>query len=207
MILEAKHHIIVYSFFKWYSAWIIKRNFSSIHLDGEFHDRKKAVLLISNHISWWDGFWTLYLCMKVLHRKFHFMMLEEQLRKRWLFTYTGGFSVSRNKKSIIESINYTSFLLNNPKNMVLMFPQGKINSMHKHSFQFQKGIERIVKGKDNLIQVLFSANLIDYHSEKKPALYSYIREYSGEYKLENLQKGYNDFYSECIECQSNLNKS
>ena len=68
----------------------------------DFNDRNLPVLLISNHISWWDGFWAMYINLKVLKRKFHFMMLEEQLRKYWFFNYTGGFSVNKKSKVFLK---------------------------------------------------------------------------------------------------------
>ena len=102
MILKAKHNFIIYLFFKQYAEWIMKRHFGVIQILGDFQEKKLPVLLISNHISWWDGFWSMYLNVKVLKRKFHFMMLEEQLRKFWFFNYSGGFSVNKKSKTIIE---------------------------------------------------------------------------------------------------------
>ena len=72
-------------------------------------------------------------------------MLEEQLKKNWFFQYTGGYSIKKSTRSVVESLNYTAELLENNKNLVLMFPQGKIQSMHRSEFVFEKGIERILK--------------------------------------------------------------
>ena len=206
MILKAKHNFIIYPFFKRYSVWLIKRNFSSIRVIGDFHEQNLPVLLISNHISWWDGFWAMYLTVTILKRKFHFMMLEEQLRRRILFNYTGGFSINKNKKSMFETINYTSDLLNNSKNMVLLFPQGEIQTMHKQNFQFQNGIERILKDKADKVQIVFMANLVEYFSSSKPGIYIYIEEYKDPVnKPGNLQNCYSEFYKQCVENQKKLN--
>ena len=206
MILKAKHNFIIYPFFKRYSAWLIKRNFSSIMIMGDFHDQKLPVLLISNHSSWWDGFWAMYLTVKILKRKFHFMMLEEQLRKRMIFNYTGGFSVNKKKRSIIETLNYTQDLLNDSNNMVLVFPQGEIQSMHTQCFQFEKGIARILKDKTEKVQIIFMANMVDYFSSSKPGIYIYIEEYKdSNMDPDNLQNHYCAFYQKCIENQKKLN--
>jgi len=205
MILKAKHNFFIYPFFQWYAVWLIKRKFSKANIIGRFNDRNLPVLLISNHISWWDGFWAMYLNVNILKRKFHFMMLEEQLRKFWFFNYTGGFSVNKKAKSVIETLNYTSELLSDSKNMVLIFPQGEIQSMHLQTFQFEKGIHHILRGKEGNIQMLFMANLVDYFSTPKPIINIYIQDYEdSSLNLESIQNSYNEFYRRCIENQKGL---
>lgn len=207
MILRAKHNFIIYPFFRWYAGFIINRHNSTVKIIGEFKDRNLPVLLISNHISWWDGFWAMYINQNVLHRKFHFMMLEEQLRKYWFFNFTGGFSVNKNTKSIVETLNYTSTLLTDKENMVLIFPQGEIQSLHNQNIQFEKGVERILKNKENAVQVVFSVNLIDYFSNPKPGIYFHIREYTEEgFDLQSIQENYNKFYAESVHKQMTFNQ-
>lgn len=205
MILKAKHNFFIYPFFQWYAVWLIKRKFSKANIIGSFNDKNLPVLLIANHISWWDGFWAMYLNLKIIKRKFHFMMLEEQLRKFWFFNYTGGFSVNKKAKSVIESLNYTGELLSDSKNMVLIFPQGEIQSMHLQTFQFEKGINHILRDKEERIQILFMANLVDYFSTPKPIINIYIREYQDLHlSIESIEKGYNEFYKQSVEYQKGL---
>jgi 1-acyl-sn-glycerol-3-phosphate acyltransferase len=207
MILKAKHHFLVYPFFQWYSCWIIGRHFQKVVLKGNYTGKGLPVLLISNHTSWWDGFWAMYFNLKVLHRKFHFMMLEEQLRRLRFFNYTGGFSVKKSTRSIIESIHYTSQLLVDQGNMVLMFPQGKLFSAHESQVTFQKGIEKILGDLREKVQMIFLVNLTDYLSAKKPTLYMYFKEHEqNNYSLSELQKAYNQFYSQSVEQQSKLSE-
>ncbi len=163
------------------------------------------ILLISNHISWWDGFWAMYINLKVLNRKYHFMMLEDQLRKYWFFNYTGGFSVNKKSKSIIETIRYTSELLDNKENMVLIFPQGEIQTMHSQNMVFEKGLDPILKNKEGKVQIVFLANLVDYFSSPKPGIYFYIQEYNDlVFDSETIQYQYNEFYRRSIENQKQL---
>lgn len=205
MILKAKHNFLIYPFFQWYALWLIKRKFSKTNIVGSFNDKNLPVLLIANHISWWDGFWAMYLNLKILKRKFHFMMLEEQLRKYWFFNFTGGFSVNKKAKSVIETLNYTADLLNDAKNMVLIFPQGEIQSMHLQTFQFEKGINHILSGKEKDIQIMFMANLVDYFSTPKPIVNIYIQEYQGlQINHQSIENGYNEFYKRCVENQKGL---
>ena len=205
MILKAKHNFFVYPFFKRYAVWIIKRHFKEVRVIGDYTNNQRPLLLISNHISWWDGFWAMYLNVEIFRKKFHFMMLEEQLRKYWFFNYTGGFSVSKKSKSILETLNYTSDLLNDNRNMVLIFPQGEIQTMHNQKFEFEKGMDRILKNKENSIQIIFLANLVDYFSNPKPSIYLYLSEFNGNViSVESIQSKYNEFYNQCVEKQKKL---
>ena len=202
MILKAKHNRLFLYFSNRYAVWKIKKHFDSIKIIGEFNEKNRPVLLISNHISWWDGLWAIYLNFKIIERKFHFMMLEEQLRKFWFFNYIGGYSINPKSKSIIESLRYTAELLSNKNNIVLVFPQGEIQSMHNQKIHFEKGIHYILKNIENQIQTLFIANFVDYYSKPKPTLNIYIKEVS--YKnsgIEEIQNYYNSFYNECVEKQ------
>jgi 1-acyl-sn-glycerol-3-phosphate acyltransferase len=201
-MLKAKHNFVVHPFFKWYAGSIIKRHFGIVRIVGEIQKKNLPVLLISNHISWWDGFWAMYINLKVLHRKFHFMMLEEQLLKFRFFNYTGGFSVNKKSRSIIETLNYTTELLSDKENMVLVFPQGEIQSQHNQSFHFEKGLERILKDKRDKIQIVFLANLVDYFSNRKPGIYFHLQENNNIVNdMADLQQQYNLFYVQSVEKQ------
>lgn len=199
MILKATHHFIIYPFFKLYSLWKIKRNFHNVHIKGEFREKELPVLIISNHLSWWDGFWVMYLNIKLLHRKFYFMMLEEQLKKYMFFNKSGGYSIKKGSRSIVETLEYTVQLLTDKGNMVLLFPQGEIQSLYTRYIRFESGIGHIMKKVKNEIQIILLVSLVDYFSSPKPGLYLYVKEYTGsDFQTENLEKEYNHFYNYCI---------
>ena len=201
-MLKAKHHFIIHPFFQYYTRYLLKRRFNSINLNSEVKTDHRPVLLISNHTSWWDGFWVMYINLIVLHKKFHFMMLEDQLRKFWFFNYTGGFSVNKNSKSIIQTLKYTSELLTDTNNMVLIFPQGEIQSSHNQNIKFQKGIERVLNDTPNSIQVVFQVNLLDYFSSPKPGIYFYLKEYTEQvHDLKSIETAYNSFYKSALDKQ------
>jgi len=201
-MLRAKHNFIIHPFFKWYACFIIKRHFNTVRIVGEIEERNLPILLIANHISWWDGFWAMYINLKVLHRKFHFMMLEEQLRKFWFFNYTGGFSITKKSKSILETLQYTAALLSDNQNMVLVFPQGEIQSQHDRDFHFGKGIERILKDQTGKLQLVFMANLVDYFSNRKPSIYFHLSENTKPFSnIVDLQQQYAIFYTQSVEKQ------
>lgn len=201
MIIKAKHNWFLDPFFRFYVIRKMKRSFHSVQIEGEMKDKNLPILLVCNHISWWDGIWTLHLNQQLFHRKYHFMMLETMLQKNWYFKYTGGFSVDKSSKSIIETLNYTAELLSDKNNMVLMFPQGEIESMHNHNFRFEKGIEKILQRTKNDVQLIFVANIVDYHSHAKPSLYLYIADFTGSFNTAEIEKKYNVFYQKSLETQ------
>ena len=200
-MLKSRHHFIVYPFFQHYTRYLLRTRYHTVSIENHFADNGNAVLLIGNHVGWWDGFWAMYLNLKVLKRKFHFMMLEEQLMRYRFFNYTGAFSVDKGSRSVVESIRYASELLNDSKNMLLMYPQGRLHSMYEHHFQFEKGIERMLKNRERKVQVVFSANLVDCFTEPKPSLSIYTENYEGAFTVEALEQAYNDFYTRCLEKQ------
>lgn len=196
MIIKSKHNLIIYNFFKNYSIRRVNKIFDRVEIIGNFKHQNTPLLVISNHTSWWDGFWIMYLNQKIFQRKFHFMMLEEQLKKYWFFNFCGGYSINKKTKSIIESLNYTIELLKDKKNMVLIFPQGKIQSSYQKYIKFEKGIEWVLKRTKN-IQIVEVVNLVDYFSKPKPTLYIYIKEFCSD-NIQNIEKSYNEFYENSI---------
>ena len=205
MIIEAKHHCVIHPIFKLFSRVMINRHFSQVVVVGNVDVKNdRSILLLSNHTSWWDGFWQLYLNMRVFKKKFHFMMLEEQLRKHWYFNYTGGFSVKKSARSAVETIQYSAELLSHPNNLVLLFPQGKVESIHKHAITFEKGVEKILERTDRKsVQIVFLVNSVDYFINRKPILYHYTKEYCGDsINHRDIEQQYNAFFKESIQQQT-----
>jgi 1-acyl-sn-glycerol-3-phosphate acyltransferase len=200
MIIKARHHLFIYPFFKLYAVYKIRRHFHEVIISGEVREKGLPVLLISNHISWWDGFWAMYLNLKLLHRKFYFMMLEDQLKKYSFFINTGGYSVKKGSRSVIESLDYTVNILSDKRNMVLLFPQGRISSVYEQHIKFERGLERIMKEVQGRVQVIYMANLVEYFSEQKPSLHIYLMEFNkADCTMEDIEKEYNIFYSAAVD--------
>ena len=91
--------------------------------------------------------------------------------------------------------------------MVLIFPQGEIQSLHNQNIQFEKGVERILKNKENAVQVVFLVNLLDYFSQPKPGIYFHIQEYTdGALDLTSIQQKYTQFYAKSVNKQMTFNQ-
>ena len=206
-MIIARQNPLVVTFFKMYTYLKMKQNFNSVSVSGNVDVSKNAVLLIANHISWWDGFWALFLSTKIFRKKYHFMMLESELRKRWLFSYSGGFSIAHGSRSSIESLNYSADLLQNSDNLVLMFPQGKMHSLYNDNLKFEKGIEYILKKCESKPTIVFLATLVDYFEHPKPDLFFYTEEYKSENNdVKSIEKAYNDFIKSKVELHKKMYK-
>ena len=177
----------------------MKLHFQKMVFDGNFTDNGKSVLLISNHFSWWDGFIQSVLNRRVFGRKMYFMMLEEELRKRLFLRKAGAFSVARGTRGIVDSLQFSVDLLGKSENLLLLFPQGKIQSMHIRQIRFEKGLDFILKRMGENGQVVFNVNLVDYFSFKKPVLNIYFENYTspGGYVFETLTDDFQLFYEKC----------
>jgi 1-acyl-sn-glycerol-3-phosphate acyltransferase len=162
----------------------------------------KSVLLLQNHFSWWDGYWSYRLSWLVFRRKFHVMMLEDQLRKHQFLNKCGVFSIQKNNRDFINSLNYTSDLLRNPENLVTIYPTGVMLTQHQQNLKFQKGIDRIIEGETQHFSIILAVFLVDYFGFARPELRVYLQEYSGERTIDAIEKDYHLFFQSCVNKQT-----
>lgn len=130
-----------------------------------------SILLLCNHFSWWDGFFAGHLTQTYLHRDFYIMMQEDHLKKRMFFNRVGGFSINKKSKEVISSLQYAAQLLNEPKNLVTVFPQGALESNHTNEINIERGIEYIVKKIKGNCQIIYYSAFIEYFESLKPSVY------------------------------------
>jgi len=204
-MIKARYHWLIARLFDRYIDYIIRKDFHSISVEGTWRPASMGSLVIGNHVSWWDGFFVIYLNNRLLKKRFHVMMLEEQLSSRPFFSKVGAFSIKPGTRGAIESLNYASELLKNQGNVVLIYPQGKLHSIYNPDFEFENGVERIVN-QVHECQILFYAAYIDYFSNRKPSLFFYLKEVEMKEPLlrEKLQGLYQSFYDESLTHHSQL---
>jgi 1-acyl-sn-glycerol-3-phosphate acyltransferase len=190
------------AFFRFYTRRKLKKNFHRICIEHVPQSYDNSILLIGNHFSWWDGFIGYYLNFSILKKCFHVMMLEEQLENRLFLNKVGAFSIKKTSRSITESLKYASEILSNKNNLLLFFPQGKIETLYTKNFVFERGIERILKDLAEPPIIVFLVNLVDYFSYQKPTLFIRTMRYDGELTKAHIQMAYNLFSNECVQKQA-----
>lgn len=203
-MIEANHRQFFVRFINIYTRVNLWLSFRRVIVEGDTAvPDDKPLLLIGNHFSWWDGFIACYLNYSLWKRKFHVMMLEEQLKTRMFLNKAGAYSVRRGSRSVIDSINYSSRLLKERSNMVVIYPQGEISSLYNFPVKFERGTERIIRGAGPGITVLFYVALVDWFSSKKPTLTIRLRKFdnSGATGHAELEEAFNRLLADSIAAQ------
>jgi 1-acyl-sn-glycerol-3-phosphate acyltransferase len=195
MIYPKNNHIIRWGFHT-YIHWIIARNFNHIDFNSIDIDKNRPVLLIANHSGFWDGFLSYYINCKLLKKKFHIMLLEKTAKRIPILKYGGAFSINKRSKDIFESLDFAAQLLNEPDNLVLIFPQGKLYSNFITLVEFEKGIMKILKQAEGKFQLVFSAMFIEHFQHKKPDATVYLKavDKDGFDTIDELQTAYQQHY-------------
>ncbi len=195
-MIPAKHTWLAQSLFKFYVPLIINYQFRAFYVEEQVEiDPERPLLILGNHFSWWDGFINYYLNLHYFDKQYHVMMLEEELQKRLFLRNIGAFSVQRGQKSVLESLQYAADLLQDPQNMLLLFPTGRLQSLYAGNFAFQKGIKRILINAPYNLQVVFSFILPEFGSNPKPALHTYLHAYKDwKADLPAIEKAFNEAY-------------
>lgn len=202
-MIEAKHTPAGMLLADFLSGYALGRAFRAVRLRGEAAPERGPLLMVANHFSWWDGFIQYRLCRRLLGRKLYVMMLEEQLRRHPVLVRCGCFSVRRQSREAVESLDYALRILGDRGNAVLLFPQGRIESLHVGHIRFQSGVGYLLRRAPEGLRIGFNVNLPDYFAHRRPALNVYFESRAaGEFSsTADLEEAYNDFYQRCIRRQ------
>lgn len=209
-MIAANHSRLHTWFFDRYIGYILRKQFRKVNITGHVEPTGQPILTVGNHFSWWDGFFVLYLNRKLFRRKVHIMMLEEQLKPRMFLTRIGGYSIAPGTRSVMDSLRYTVNLLNDSKNMAVIFPQGEIKSAYDSPLRFQKGLQLVLNktAEQTPVQLVFMVALVDYFSYQKPSLTLAIQEYRdwNTPNAKSVEDAYNEFFQQTIQRQNLLYK-
>ncbi len=202
-MIKARHYWFYVKFFHYYSRFMLRRHFRDISIKGNITDRGQPVLLIGNHFSWWDGFFALYVNQEIFQRRFYVMMLENQLKNRMFLNKAGAFGIRKQSHSVVGAIEYTRNLIQDPANIVAMYPQGEIRSMFHYPVRFERGITNILSGLENQVQIVFLAVLPDFFSHPKLSLTFGVKEYHpGEnISVKDMETAFNEHMQHMIDQQ------
>jgi 1-acyl-sn-glycerol-3-phosphate acyltransferase len=197
-MIYPKQNTILFGLFKWYVKRIVNRHFDKIIFDEISLDTSKSALLIGNHFSFWDSLILFCVNERLLKKKAYVMVLEETMRKQSFLKYGRAFSVGKKPKDIIESLNYAAGLLNEPGNVVLMFPQGKLYSNFVEHVHFERGVLNIIQKTNPDVQLIFAATFVQYFKHKKPTATVYLKQETVNYAdktINDLQRAYQQHYT------------
>jgi 1-acyl-sn-glycerol-3-phosphate acyltransferase len=193
MIYPEKNRLIWWLFDR-YIKGLVKRNFHAVNFNSIELEKGRSVLLLANHFSWWDGFILYYLNSKLLKKNFHIMVIKETMQQVKFFKYLGAFSVNKSSRTVVDALAYAAKLLNNPGNLVVIFPQGRLYSNFTTDVRFEKGVIKIIKHAGDNIQTIIATSFVENFNHKKPVVNIYLQKLHRA-KFENITE-LNDIYQQ-----------
>ena len=201
---QSRKSPVIFKIFSWYISFIIKKDFSAYRFDSLEFNKDEAILLFSNHFSWWDGFLMYQLNRAVFKKKFNVLVTNRDYERHWFLKYIGAFAAESKGKDIIETLNHARQLLDDPDNLVLMFPQGKLVSSYTSNIAFEKGVMQVVNASKKKFQIVFAVTLSDYFDKRKPEMRTYLEKWEAEEytSLQLLKSEYNKHYVRSIKSQT-----
>ncbi len=173
-MIRAQHRLWADLIFQPYLTWLLKRHFHTVQILSplpEIPDHL-PLMLLPNHSTWWDGFFVYLLNKRIFRRTAYLMMLEEQLSKYWFFAKIGAYSIEpRDRRRIIESLEYTVQLLHEQLPLVTIFPQGELLPWHTRPLGYKRGVEWILQKYRKPVAVLPLAIRTEFLGEKCPSAF------------------------------------
>jgi 1-acyl-sn-glycerol-3-phosphate acyltransferase len=194
-MIKPKKNFIIRNILHYYVKWIVRRNFHELRFEPVKVDPNKSILLVANHFSFWDSLILYNICCKLLKKKFYVMVREDTTVQLKYLKFGGAFSINKNSKGMLESLEYAAQLLNDPQNLVLIFPQGKLYSNFVNDIHFEKGINKVIEKANDKFQLTFAATFVQYMKHKRPTATVYLQNASAESKsFEDLKNAYQKHY-------------
>lgn len=206
-MLYPKKNPIAQWIFKVYVKWLVSKEFHQFLYNNIDVREDKSVLLIANHFSFWDGLILYCLNDRLIKKNFHVMILQDTAKRISALRYGGAFSVNRGSRDVIQSLDYASQLLNNPDNLVLMFPQGKLFPNFVEHINFEKGVTKLIEKSKNNCQIIFAATFIQYFEHKKPTVTIYLKQPEDtnlNSDINSLQSNYQEHFNKSKQQQTEI---
>lgn len=196
-MIKANHKKWAEILFDFYLNQLLKKHFDDFILIGKSPsiNENKSLMILPNHFSWWDGFFIYKIIKNITSKKFHIMMLEDQLKRYWLFNRLGAYSINQNNpKSVLKSLSYSIELLNDKSNLTVIYPQGEIQPQEEKQIKFNKGVNYICEKSNAEFQILPIGFRIFYSNKKLPFVLYRFGEIFSSFDVNNqsasLQKSF-----------------
>ena len=179
---------------------VLRRRFRKLMVKGQTSYPGQSILLLQNHFSWWDGFIGSYISYKHLKKSYHVMVQENQLERHRYFRYKGAFSVKKQSRELFESLSYAQALLRESGNLVLVFPQGRLQSMHATKIHIERGVHKLIEGCDNTCRILYNAVVLDYFEGFKPIVTCHLLDLgtADHIDINTLEEKITDFHRKVL---------
>lgn len=141
----------------WFKRWFggqvekrLRRSFYEVRVRGLDQFRRLTAagptLVVSNHTSWWDSMFCIYLSTRLADIDGYAMMEASNLRRLPFLGRLGGFGVDRRSPhSARSALRYAAKLLNAAGRVVWIFPQGRERPITERPLGFLRGAEIVAR--------------------------------------------------------------
>jgi hypothetical protein len=167
----ARHAAWAHLLFRPYLHRLLRSSFHEVTLLGKppRTDPRLPLVLVGNHATWWDGFFPYLLNERILHRRFHVMMLEEQLDRFPFFRRLGAFGITPGRpRGVLSTLTYAASLLEKPEALLVFFPQGELLPFRTRPLGFQRGLDRILELHGGPVAILPFVLRCEFRGERRP---------------------------------------
>jgi len=202
-----KQNTLIHWGFSYYVKWLVGKTFHELLFNTIEIDQNKSILLLANHFSFWDGLILYCINDRLFNKKFQVMVNEKTTYKLHFLRYGGAFSINKNSRGMMDSLNYAAKLLDDPLNLVLLFPQGKLFSNFVEDIHFEKGVLKVMKQATGKFQLVFASTFIQYYKHKKQSVNVYLKNETENYAdntIDVLKNAYQQHYNSAKKLQTEI---
>ncbi|MFM8269354.1 MAG: lysophospholipid acyltransferase family protein [Pseudomonadota bacterium] len=137
--------------FNSYLYWNFKKSFENIYCLGlsSLREVKTPLIFVSNHVSWWDGFFLFEIQRRIRpNAQIYTVALEKTCRENSILPRMGVLPLQPGNPGSLKAIlNHLQKIRSQiaPEDLVVsFFPQGKITPSFRKELEFQRGIESVI---------------------------------------------------------------
>ena len=202
-----KKNKFIHWFLSNYVKWLVSKTFHELLFNTITIDKNRPILLLANHFSFWDGLILYCINDRLFKKKFHVMVREDTTYKLHYLRYGGAFSINKNSRKMLESLDYAAKLLDDPQNLVLFFPQAKLYSNFVEDIHFEKGILKVIRQAEGKFQLIFASTFIQYYKHKKQSINVYLKNETENYagkSIDELKDTYQQHYTASKKLQTEI---
>jgi len=170
-MIESRHWPAFEGLFAVYLSNLLRRRFAALHVRGNVPETKDPLIVACQHVAFWDSLVLFHLSrVWTPPARYDAMMDEKNLVEHKFLRWIGAFGIDRSsKKGSLAALRHSMELLKTPNLRLLMFPQGKQESMDKRPLTPSAGASWLaVKSKVGFFPVALRYEFIEH---EKPEIF------------------------------------
>lgn len=137
--------------FNYYLYWNFKKHFENVFCQGlsKLDGLKTPLLFVSNHVSWWDGFFLFEIQRRVRpEARLYTIALEKTCLENPILPRMGVLPLQPGNpgslKALLNHLREIRAVVAPEELVISFFPQGKIAPSFRAELGFQRGVEKII---------------------------------------------------------------